>query len=88
MAKSKNDRDPLLDELEERILEGNVIFTPDEDFLRRVAESEEKNEDLWQFKKCLFMIEFVLHSIIISISNKGVPTYDKNQSYGQRTKGT
>tara|TARA_Y100001937_G_scaffold105321_1_gene146072 strand:+ start:315 stop:455 length:141 start_codon:yes stop_codon:yes gene_type:complete len=46
MAKFKNDRDPLLDELEERILEGNVIFTPDEEFLRRVAESEEKDKDL------------------------------------------
>ena len=88
MAKSKNDRDPLLDELEERILEGNVIFTPDEDFLRRVAESEEKNEDLWHLKKCPLMIEFVLHSIIISISNKGVPTYDQNQSHRQRTTGT
>ena len=46
MTKSKNNRDPLLDELEERILEGNVIFTPDEEFLRRVAESEEKDKDL------------------------------------------
>ena len=46
MAKFKNDRDPLLDELEERILEGNVIFTPDEEFLRRVAESEGKDKDL------------------------------------------
>ena len=40
---SNNERDPLLDELEERILEGNVIFTPDEEFLKRVAEKKRKN---------------------------------------------
>ena len=39
---SKPERDPLLEELEERILEGNVLFTPDEEFLRRVAESKKK----------------------------------------------
>ena len=38
-----NQRDPLLEELEERILEGNVLFTPDEEFLKRVAERKEKN---------------------------------------------
>ena len=43
---SNNERDPLLDELEERILEGNVIFTPDEDFLRRVAEKRKKKSDM------------------------------------------
>ena len=41
-----NERDPLLDELEERILEGNVLFTPDEDFLRRVAEKRKKKSDM------------------------------------------
>ena len=35
-----NEKDPLLDELEERIAEGPVIFTPDEEFLRRVEEKE------------------------------------------------
>ena len=35
---SSNQRDPLLDELAERILEGPVIFTPDDEFLRRVEE--------------------------------------------------
>ena len=35
---SNNDKDPLLDELEERIAEGPVMFTPDEEFLKRVAE--------------------------------------------------
>ena len=35
---NNNDKDPLLDELEERIAEGPVMFTPDEEFLRRVAE--------------------------------------------------
>ena len=42
MNESKNERDPLLDELEERIQEGPVIFTPDEAFLRRVAEKKKK----------------------------------------------
>ena len=44
MEESKNQRDPLLEELEERILEGNVLFTPDEEFLRRVAESKKKKD--------------------------------------------
>ena len=35
---SNNQKDPLLDELEERISEGPVIFTPDDEFLRRVEE--------------------------------------------------
>ena len=42
---SKPERDPLLEELEERILEGNVLFTPDEEFLRRVAEKRRKKSD-------------------------------------------
>ena len=33
-----NEKDPLLDELEERIAEGPVVFTPDEEFSRRVEE--------------------------------------------------
>ena len=40
-----NQRDPLLEELEERILEGNVLFTPDEEFLRRVAEKRREKSD-------------------------------------------
>jgi len=40
-----NQKDPLLEELEERILEGNVLFTPDEEFLRRVAEKRRKKSD-------------------------------------------
>ena len=39
---SNNDKDPLLDELEERIAEGPVMFTPDEEFLRRVAEKRKE----------------------------------------------
>ena len=43
---SKPERDPLLEELEERILEGNVLFTPDEEFLKRVEERrKEINSD-------------------------------------------
>ena len=39
-----NEKEPLLDELEERIAEGPVVFTPDEEFLRRVEERRnEKN---------------------------------------------
>ena len=40
-----NQRDPLLEELEERILEGNVLFTPDEEFLKRVAEKRREKSD-------------------------------------------
>ena len=42
---SKPERDPLLEELEERILEGNVLFTPDEEFLRRVNEKGKEIND-------------------------------------------
>ena len=37
-----NEKDPLLDELEERILEGPVIFTPDEKFLKKIEEKKLK----------------------------------------------
>ena len=40
------DNDPLLDELEERILEGPVIFTPDEDFIERLRKKKEDLTDL------------------------------------------
>ena len=39
----KNEKDPLLDELQERIAEGPIVFTPDEEFAKRVAENEKKN---------------------------------------------
>ena len=35
---NNNEKDPLLDELEERIAEGPIMFTHDEEFLKRVAE--------------------------------------------------
>tara|TARA_B100000925_G_scaffold237888_1_gene186689 strand:- start:22 stop:162 length:141 start_codon:yes stop_codon:yes gene_type:complete len=38
----KNERDPLLDELEERIAEGPIVFTPDEEFLKRVEERQKE----------------------------------------------
>ena len=38
MNSTNDEKDPLLDELEERIAEGPVMFTPDEEFLKRVAE--------------------------------------------------
>ena len=41
-----NQKDPLLEELEERILEGNVLFTPDEEFLKRLAEKRKKKSDM------------------------------------------
>ena len=45
MSSTNDEKDPLLDELEERIAEGPVMFTPDEEFLRRVADtSKEINE--------------------------------------------
>ena len=39
---SNNEKDPLLDELEERIAEGPVLFTPDEEFLKRVAQNRKE----------------------------------------------
>ena len=42
MNNQSNNRDPLLDELEERIREGNIVFTPDEEFLKRVSENNNK----------------------------------------------
>ena len=41
----KNEKDPLLDELAERIAEGPIVFTPDEEFLRRVAGKEEEKKN-------------------------------------------
>ena len=41
----KNEKDPLLDELQERIAEGPIVFTPEEEFLRRVAEKEEEKKN-------------------------------------------
>ena len=41
----KNEKDPLLDELQERIAEGPIVFTPDEEFLKRVAEKEEEKKN-------------------------------------------
>ena len=38
-----NKKDPLLEELEERILEGNVIFTPDEEFLKKLDEKKKSD---------------------------------------------
>ena len=39
---SNNEKDPLLDELEERIAEGPVMFTPDESSLERVAKKRKE----------------------------------------------
>ena len=39
---SNNEKAPLLDELEERIAEGPVLFTPDEEFLKRVAQKRKE----------------------------------------------
>ena len=51
---SNNEKDPLLDELEERIAEGPVMFTPDEEFLKRVAERrKEINEKIIGILKIL-----------------------------------
>ena len=41
---NQNEKDPLLDELEEIILEGPIVFTPDEEFLERLKEKEEVQE--------------------------------------------
>ena len=44
-AMNQNEKDPLLDELEERILEGPIVFTPDEEFLERLREKKEVQEN-------------------------------------------
>ncbi len=41
----KNEKDPLLDELEERIAEGPIVFTPDVEFLKRVEERRKEDND-------------------------------------------
>ena len=38
----ENQKDPLLDELAERILEGPIVFTPDEEFAKRVEEKKKE----------------------------------------------
>ncbi len=43
--KNDQEKDPLLDELAERIAEGPIVFTPDEEFLKRVAEKKAKLEE-------------------------------------------
>ena len=44
--KNNENKDPLLDELAERIAEGPIVFTPDEEFLKRVEERrKEVNKD-------------------------------------------
>ena len=40
----KNEKDPLLDELEERIAEELIVFTPDEEFLKRVEEKKKGSQ--------------------------------------------
>ena len=42
MNNQSDNKDPLLDELEERIREGNIVFIPDEEFSRRVSENNNK----------------------------------------------
>ena len=42
---NQNEKDPLLDELEERISEGPIVFTPDEEFLEKLREKKEIQEN-------------------------------------------
>ena len=42
MSSTNDEKDPLLDELEERIAEGPVMFTPDEEFLERVSKKRKE----------------------------------------------
>ena len=39
------EKDPLLEELEERIYEGPVIFPPDEDFIEKLRKKKERLTD-------------------------------------------
>ena len=43
--KNNENKDPLLDELAERIAEGPIVFTPDEEFLKRVEERRKEVKD-------------------------------------------
>ena len=43
--KNNENKDPLLDELAERIAEGPIVFTPDEEFLKRVEERKKEVKD-------------------------------------------
>ena len=45
-----NEKNPLLDELEERIAEGPVIFTPDEVVLKLVEERRKKRIETKELK--------------------------------------
>ena len=59
-----NEKDPLLDELEERIAEGPVIFTPDEEFLKRVEEKTDGlSEDVNEVKEQLNKIDQRLYEL-------------------------
>ena len=44
MSSTNDEKDPLLDELEERIAEGPVMFTPDEEFLERGAKKKKRDK--------------------------------------------
>ena len=63
----KNEKDPLLDELEERIAEGPIVFTPDEEFLKRVEERrKEVNDKSDSYSSCTSIVDYLIVSIIIS----------------------
>ena len=42
---TKQDRDPLLDDLDEAIAQGPVIFTPDDEFLKLLEERRNKKNE-------------------------------------------
>ncbi len=41
----KQERDPLLDDLDEAIAQGPVIFTPDDEFLKLLEERRNKKNE-------------------------------------------
>ena len=46
MTKQSNEeRDPLLDDLDEAIAQGPIIFTPDDEFLRKLEERHNEQKD-------------------------------------------
>ena len=42
---TKQDRDPLLDDLDEAIAQGHALFTPDDEFLKLVEERRKKKNE-------------------------------------------
>ena len=81
MSSINDEKDPLLDELEERIAEGPVMFTPDEEFLERVAkkrkEINEKGEKTGEKPETMTQKDAMMFPIIASCALGGLYLFFK-----------